>query len=51
MSKQCRWLHDWGVWGFVEVENRHTYIGAVIKQYRTCVRCEYSQMKFVEVRA
>ena len=46
MNSQCRWLHDWGMWEFVEqteaTQNGH-HIGVVTKQFRKCSRCGYTQ--------
>ena len=46
MSTNCRLLHDWGKWEFVEqvpayANGRH--VGVVTKQFRTCGRCGYTQ--------
>lgn len=48
MGKQCRWLHDWGKWEFVEQNEAYDgsqHIGVVTKQFRTCGRCGYNQTK------
>ncbi len=46
MSNQCRWLHDWGTWKFVEQNEAmdgDKHIGTVTRQFRVCNRCRYTQ--------
>lgn len=58
MSDQCRWLHDWGKWEFLEYdangitgETPETRGGGVTTQFRECKRCGYSQTKLDRVTA
>ena len=44
-SKQCRWLHDWGTWEFIESTQTLNAEGVVTRQYRTCYRCGYLQTR------
>lgn len=55
-SNQCRWLHDWGKWEFVENSNLagetpNTRSGVVTTQCRECTRCGYTQTKIDAARA
>ena len=48
MSKQCRWLHNWSGWEYLDEIDAHysgRYIGVVTKQCRTCERCGFSQTR------
>lgn len=48
MNNQCRWLHDWGTWKFVEQVSAHKgnkNVGVVTTQCRKCNRCGYTQTK------
>ncbi len=50
-SNKCLWLHDWGKWEFVKVEETATYVGVVTTQSRKCNRCGYIQTKLDTVLA
>ena len=44
--KQCRWLHDWGQWNKIGVDDAmdgEKRIGIVLRQERICARCGYVQ--------
>ena len=50
-STQCRWLHDWGKWEFIDSTQTLSAKGMVTNQFRLCKRCGYSQTKLDTVWA